>query len=155
MKFLLLFFIGLWAVLPAPAKATVSEAVLIEIISVAPSFEEEPRHYRGTATGAGIGATVGAIAGRNASRGDQAAIATLGALVGGVVGNDRDVRRARVRGFDVVFRSVETGRFGSVFVEEPPPVHIGGRAFLVGSWSRSRLIPAPPAEPELEPAQHL
>lgn len=128
-----------------------SNAHLVEVVAVSPSFEEERRGYAGVSTGAALGGSLGALANRGGDSRDRAAAAALGAAIGGAIGNRRDESRRRIRGFDVVVR-FEDGRHASVFLTEAPPVMLGERAFLVGNWSRSRLVPVPTGTPAAEPA---
>ena len=129
----------------------------MEVVSIAPSYEDaQQRGYGRTAAGAGIGGAIGALATRNSSQSsDRYAAAALGAAIGGAIGNRRDRNEQRVRGFDVVVR-YDSGRLGSIFLKEVPPVGVGEFAYLVGNYSRTRLIPAPsePAPMEAAPAAY-
>jgi outer membrane lipoprotein SlyB len=137
---------------PQAGSTQTGSAHLVEVVSVAPSYEEEQqRGYGRTAAGAGIGGAIGALATRNSSQSsDRYAAAALGAAIGGAIGNRRDRNAQRVRGFDVVVR-YDNGRLGSIFLKEVPPVGVGEFAYLVGNYSRTRLIPAP-NEPALAEA---
>lgn len=118
-----------------------SNAHLVEVVAVSPSYEEGGRTYRGVTTGAALGGSLGALANRGGDSRDRAAAAALGAAIGGAIGNRRDEDRRRIRGFDVIVR-FEDGRHASVFLTEPPAVMVGETAFLVGGYGRGRLVPA-------------
>lgn len=136
-----ILFAGLFSVSPVQAQS--GQAHLVEVVSVAPSYEDSNRRgYGGVATGAGVGGALGGLAARNGSSRDRNTAIALGAALGGAIGNNRDRKQQRVRGFDVVVR-YESGRLGSLFLNEAPPVAIGEFAYLVGNYSRTRLIPAP------------
>jgi outer membrane lipoprotein SlyB len=141
---------------PSAGSTQTGSAHLVEVVSIAPSYEVEPqRGYGRTAAGAGIGGAIGALATRNSDSRDRYAAAALGAAIGGAIGNRRDRNAQRIRGFDVVVR-YDSGRLGSIFLSEVPPVDVGQMAFLVGNYSRTRLIPAPsePALAEVAPAAY-